>query len=104
MQAHRLSRRGTIPARNPRRDRRVFALEGREIGALAFRAMRRDPDALPGNDEATEIFEEMRELQIAGRHGAGAVKGEILVDRALAAVERRIDRCKRLNDPASSCG
>src|ERR1700687_3337906 len=80
----------------------MLALEGFKIGALAFGSMRGDADALARNDEAPEIFEDMRKLRIVGRRRDGAVKGEILVDRALAAVERRIDRRERLTDSTAS--
>lgn len=46
----------------------------------------------------------MRELRVPGCLGDGAVKGEILVDRALAALQRRIDRAKRPRDPAACSG
>ena len=64
-----------------------------EIGALALGAAGRlDAHALARNDEAAEIFEESDELRIAGGLGDGAMKGEILVDRRLAARDRRVDR------------
>src|SRR5579863_6625404 len=61
MHAHRLARRAGVLAGDRGADDGVFALEGFEVGALAFRAVRGDPDALPRNDETAEIFEEVRE-------------------------------------------
>src|SRR5258708_34855699 len=102
MQAHRLARPGAIALCYLGGNRLMFPLEGFEVGALAFRAMRGDPDALPRDNEAPKIFKDMGELRIAGRRCDGAMKGEILVDRTFATIHRGIDRRERLADPTSS--
>src|SRR5205085_3968364 len=100
---HRLARRRGIARGDRVADRDMLPLESFEISALALRAMGCDPDALARDDEATEIFEEMRKLRVAGRRGDGAVKREILVDRRLAAHQRSVDRAERLPDPPAGC-
>ena len=50
----------------------MLALKDFEVGPLAFRTVRGDSDALPWDDKASEILEEMRELRIAGRRGVMA--------------------------------
>src|SRR6202035_3166282 len=100
MLPHRLARRRRIARRDRGKDRDMLTLKGFEIGALAFGTVCRDPDALAGNDEASEIFEEMRELRVAGRRGDHPMKRKILVDRALAAFQGRIDRGECTADPA----
>ena len=81
-------------------DRDVLALKGFEIGALTLRPVRRNPNALPRDDEAAEIFEKVRELWIAGRSGDRAVKREIFLDSRFAAPQRLIDPRQCLRDPA----
>ena len=63
----------------------MLALKGFEIGALTLRPGRRNPNALPRDDEPAEIFEKVRELRIAGRGSDRAMKREIFFDRRFAA-------------------
>src|SRR6202023_2903870 len=98
---HRLARRRRIARRDRGKDRDMLTLKGFEIGPLAFGTVRGDPDALAGNDEASEIFKKMWELRVAGRRGDHPMKREILVDRALATFQGRIDRGERPADPAT---
>ena len=66
---------------------------------LAFgRRRRAAPDRAPRDDETAEIFEEAAELRIAGGIGDLAVKGEVLIDRVIAAVDGRLDCRKTVGD------
>ena len=72
----------------------MLGLDHFEIGALTLGPVRGDADALARNNVMAEIFEEMRELRVAGGGRDGAVKGKILVNGTLAASDRKVDRGK----------
>ncbi len=75
----------------------MLALEGGEP-ALAEQRRVAAPYRLPRDNEAAEIFEEPLELRIAGGVGDFAVECEVLVNRGLAAPDRRFDLGKALAD------
>ena len=100
MLAHGASRFGRILAGNAGDDARMLALDAFEISPPLGRRVNRKPHALARNDQATEEGEEARELAVAGGLGDGAMEGEILGHRALAAMERALDAAPRRADGA----
>src|SRR5581483_4261406 len=91
MLAHGAARLGRILRRDAGNDAAMLVLDALEIGAALGRRVGAEPHALARNDVAAEELEEARELAVAGGDGDGAVKGEILWHRALAAPQRLVD-------------
>src|SRR6516165_8918961 len=57
------------------------------------------PHRSPRNDEATEILQKPPELRITCCAGDCAMECEILIDRALAPIDGRLDGVKFVHDP-----
>ena len=69
----------------------MLGLDALEIASPLRRRIDFEPYALARDHMAAEIGQEARELVVAGCLGDGAVKGEILGDGALAALQGRFD-------------
>ena len=98
MAAHRLARQRRVVGLDRAEYGAVLGLDRFQIGKLALARRGVDADTLARNDEAAEIFEDAGELRIAGGAGDRVVEGEILVDRRLAARDRRLDALQRRAD------
>src|SRR6185437_7112593 len=78
-------------------DLRMLPLEDGEVAA-AEQGTRLAPHGVARNNETAEIFEEAAELRIAGGVGDLSMEAEVLIDRGLAALDRRVDRIKPFTD------
>src|SRR5690349_12504774 len=87
MLAHGAPRFGRILVGNAGHDARMLVLDASEISPPLGRRVNRKPHALARNDVAAEEGEEARELAVAGGFGNGAMEGEVLGDRAFAALQ-----------------
>src|SRR5260221_11131451 len=85
--AHGTPRLGRILVGDAGHDARMLMLNAFEISLPLGRRVNRKPHALAGNHMTAEEGQEARELAIAGGLGDGTMKGEILTDRALAAIQ-----------------
>src|SRR5882672_12563216 len=91
---------GGILVGNAGHDARMLVLDAFEISPPLGRRVNRKPHALARNDVAAEKGEEARELAVAGGLGDGAMKGEVLSHRALAALQCAVDGAPRRADRA----
>src|SRR5258708_49047 len=89
--AHGTPRLGRILVGDAGHDARMLMLNAFEISLPLGRRVNRKPHALAGNHMTAEESQEARELAIAGSLGDGAMKGEILGHRALAAMQSTVD-------------
>src|SRR4030095_7814825 len=89
--AHGASRLGRVLVGNAGHDARMLALDALEISPPLGRRVNRKPHALARNDMAAEEGEEARELTVARSLGDGAMEGEVLGHRALAALHGGVD-------------
>lgn len=100
MLAHGAPRLGGVLIGNAGDDARMLVLDALEISPPLGRRVNRKPHALARNDQAAEEGKEARELRVAGSFGDGAMEGEVLRHRALAAMERPVDATPRRADGA----
>src|SRR5260221_10277184 len=89
--AHGAPRLGRILVGDAGHDARMLMLNAFEISPPLGRRVNRKPHALAGNHMTAEEGQEARKLPVAGGLGNGAMKGEILSDRAFAARQGSVD-------------
>src|SRR5581483_6272346 len=104
VRAHGLARLGRLAVAQGLVDPLVLLLDVEEILALCLRRADGDAHALARNDVTPEIFEQLGEPWVAGGPGNGAMEGEVLVDRAFAPADRRLDGAQGPSDGRKAFG
>src|SRR5262245_3941795 len=79
-------------------DAPMLLLNARQIAVLLGSRSQRGADAVSRDHVLPQKREKQRELRVGGGIGDGTMKGKILVDGALAAIDRGLDLGQRLHD------
>jgi hypothetical protein len=101
---HRTARGCDVGSLDCRSDGAMLGLNPFQIRAQLLAAFEPDPHALPRDEKTAEEFEKAHEMRITRCRSDCLMKSKIFVDRAVAALERPIDRGERTGDtPTRGC-